>query len=457
MAAAGILDGFRDLGHDVQEKPSDDTDVLLTTARYGEPIRWRDALLFTARRRFGIERSPTLYTLVSMTPTEFADMLDYFTKTLVKEEPDPKDYEFASLAPTAYHVLHEQGRRGGPILTLQRLLQAQAKSIRILLVVGEDLPESVYHLDLVGAHPASKFDDLSALYQDVAMRIATTVSTHEVNHHEVIDDPLDKATWDKLTTPGAMLQAARELGKRNFFTQMVRISDLVEVPIVSDAIANQYSEGCFATWEPAIDSLIATVTGSARPVDKENITEDDLAVIVGVRADGAGALVRTVEGKRNDPPSTEAVEMIDMDNALPRVILGPEWGAETAAPVVRSKLHGHRGVSAYDPQLVEYVSLDEAFYHYLVTCGSDAQASAIKAAFARAQALQNPDDPRQIAFTVLPGHGLMMVEKWIPDKAPFQALWEAMDTGAIQIDSLVPQGPMTYVPKDGRLVVQYEA
>ena len=34
---------------------------------------------------------------------------------------------------------------------------------------------------------------------------------------------------------------------------------------------------------------------------------------VGHRADGRGARVRHVEGKRNDPPSSEAVEMMDAD------------------------------------------------------------------------------------------------------------------------------------------------
>jgi hypothetical protein len=31
--------------------------------------------------------------------------------------------------------------------------------------------------------------------------------------------------------------------------------------------AAQYSEGCFATWDPAVAGLVANVTGSARPVN----------------------------------------------------------------------------------------------------------------------------------------------------------------------------------------------
>ncbi len=78
---------------------------------------------------------------------------------------------------------------------------------------------------------------------------------------------------------------------------MIRINDLVHVPALEDAVSSQYSEGCFATWDPRLGALIATITGSARPVDKGRITEDDLAVISGVRRDGLGALVREVDGQ----------------------------------------------------------------------------------------------------------------------------------------------------------------
>ncbi|MEZ4767184.1 MAG: hypothetical protein R2844_02010 [Caldilineales bacterium] len=173
-----------------------------------------------------------------------------------------------------------------------------------------------------------------------------------------------------MTTPDAMCHAAREPGLRNFFTDTVHISSLTQVPAVGHSIASQYSEGCFSTWDTDVDALVATVTGSARPVEKAAITEADLVIITGVREDGMGALVRHVEDKANDPPSSEAVEMYDMDADLPQVRLDDG----SLAPVIRSKLHGHRGVKAYDPRYVEYVSLDSPFFSYPVTCGTDAQA-----------------------------------------------------------------------------------
>jgi hypothetical protein len=451
----GILNHFRAAGHSVQSGPDGDTDIILTTATFGEPVGWRTSLMLSGRRRYGLSHSPTIYTLVHVTPEQLDTTLDHFRKALAKEPPDLEDFAFPGMAPTAYRVLIEQGRRGGPIMALERLVQSQTMSIHVLLLVGDSRPHYVYHFDLVGAHPRSPAGDPEAFYRDIVLRIVTVESTHEVTGHEVVGAMIGDATWKNLTVPRAMKAAALELGQRQFFTEMVRIADLVQVPALHDAVAEQYSEGCFASWEPELDGLVATVTGSARPVDKGKIGDDDLAVIVGVRPDGKGALIRHVDGKRNDPPSSEAVEMMEMDTRLPKIVLGPEWGRRFEVPVARSKLHGHRGVTAYDPKHVEFLPLDAPYYHYLVSCATEAQARGIKEAFARSVALNNPDDPRQLAFTVLPGHGVVIVEKWVPRKAPFQVMWEAMDAGRFEPANEIPQGPMKFVlDSDGRMVLR---
>ncbi len=457
--ARGILQSFRLLGHDVQDTPTDQTDILLTTAEYGVPLNWRQSMVLTARRRFKLRKKTNVYTLVHVTPERLQADLDYLEKVLEKEPPDPADYHFPGMAPEAYHVLFEQGRRGGPILALERIVQSQAMGLRILLVVGDDHPDYVYHFDLVGAFPKSvNRNDATLFYHDIALRLTTTISTREVTDHQVVGEPIPYQEWASWPAPKAMRFAALELGKRNFFTEMVRINDLVRVPAVQDAVANQYSEGCFGTWEPRVEGLIATITGSARPVDKDNITEDDLAIIVGVRPGRAGAIVRHVEGKRNDPPSSEAVEMMDMDTPLPRLTIAPpEWDFEAEVPVVRSKLHGHRGVKSFDPALVEYAPLNPEYFDFIVSCATEAQAKGVRDAFSRAQCLLNPDDPRQIAFTILPGHGVVIAEKWVPGAAPFQAIWEAMDSGQLVIDSHVPQGRMRYQPDaSGQMILVEE-
>ncbi|RME89526.1 MAG: hypothetical protein D6770_04265 [Anaerolineae bacterium] len=455
--ARELLARLEAYGHTIVDPPQGEIDVLLTTAPFGKALNWRHALMFTARRRLNLPRAPLVITLLHATPERFRSLLDYFEGVLKKDPPDPADYDFPGLAAPAYRTLFEQGRRGGPILALMRLLQAQAKCIRLILVIGHEHPIEAYTFDLVGAHPRTDASDLDHFYTDLALRIATAASTSEINHHETIGDPIPWEIWQSLDAPKAMKVAGRELGKRNFFTEMVRVDHLAAVPAVPETIARQYSEGCFATWEPRLNALIATITGSARPVVKDDLTDDELAVIVGVRPDGKGALVRHVEGKRNDPPSSEAVELIDMDARLPRITLdASRWGHNGSVPVTRSKLHGHRGVRSYDPQRVEFVPVDPPYQHYPVSCSTDAQARAICAAFQRSEALTHPEDPRQIVFTVLPGHGIVIVEKWVAGKAPFQAIWEAMDDGSLEISPLVPQGPHTYRPNAEGKMQLYE-
>jgi hypothetical protein len=307
-------------------------------------------------------------------------------------------------------------------------------------VVGDKRPQSAFLFDLVGAHPQIRFEDPQSFYKDIAIRVLTAASTSEITNHETVVPLITRQEWESLTTIEEMTRASHELGKRDFFTEMIKVSQVAEIPGFSEAISQQYSEGCFATWEPRINGLLTTITGSARPVQKENITDKDLAVIAGIKPERDGALIRKVEEHPNHPPSSEAVEMIGMDLGLPKVAL--ENGAR--APVIRSKLHGHRGVRSFDLTRVEYVPLPESYLHYPVSCSTDAQYRAVQEAFSNSSALQNPQDPRQIAFTVLPGHGVVIVEKWVEDKSPFQVIWEAMDKQMIEITNHIPQGPFAF-------------
>lgn len=457
--AENLLAHFQKHGHTVLNDPRDNPDVLLTTAVYGKPVNWRRSLFLTARQRYNLDENPTVFTMIHMTPEKLEQVLAHFGRALEKEPPDPSDFSFPGLTSQAYRTLYEQGRRGGPILSLERLLQSQAMCVRVILVVGNRHPIEAYTFDLVGAHPRSQAVEGPHFYDDLMLRIATAVSTHEITDHEEVGEPLSKAEWESLSTPGAMRRAGLELGRRKFFTEMVQVSNLVSVPALNEAVSSQYSEGCFATWDPKIQALVTTITGSARPVAKDKLSDDELAVIVNERPDGKGAQVRRVQGKRNDSPSSEAVELIKMDQPLPHITIDAGWGVEVdhpvEVPVARSKLHGHRSVSSYDPKIVEHVYLDTAYYHYPVSCSTEAQARAIQTAFSRSEALNDPDDPRQVVFTILPGHGIVIVEKWVPGKEPFQVMWELMDDGRLQIENHVPQGPLAFIPDErGKMHLQ---
>ena len=436
--ASGLMDYFHQEGHTTQEVPSPETDVILTTARLGEPLRWREAVLFTARHRYKLKHTPTVITILHALPEEFSGWLDRIEQILKGDL--EMGQTFAGIPETAARTLYQQGKRGGTIMYLLRVLQIQSKSIRVLLVVGADEPRSAFLFDMVGAHPQIKFENTPAFYKDLATRIMTAASTEEITNHLAVEPEVKREEWNGLPTIKEMTQASHELGRRDFFTEMIQVSDVAEVPGFSDAISSQYSEGCFATWDPQLNGLLTTITGSARPVQKENITDKDLAVIVGIKPEHDGALIRKVEGHPNYPPSSEAVEMIGMDLGLPKISL-PN-GAQV--PVIRSKLHGHRGIRSFDRNRVEYVSVSESYLHYPVSCSTDAQYRAVQEAFSGSSALQNPQDPRQIIFTVLPGHGVVIVEKWVEGKQAFQVIWEAMDGREIEIANDIPQGPFTF-------------
>ena len=448
-----LRDEFARQGHAMVVEPSEDTDLVVTSGPFGQPLSWRDAVIFRLRPMYGVRHDPVVYSLVHATTSEFTDWMHRLEKALENDQPDPNDFPFDGLGDSAYRVLHEQGRRGGPILALERVVQAQVKSIRVLLVVGDERPERVFHFDLVGAHPQS-VGSVAEILEDVVLRMVTTVSTEDVAEHEATSDPVPRHVWERISTPVAMTVASSELNGRGFFTEPVVIADLVKVPAVSKAVADHYSEGCFGTWEAELQGLVATVTGSIRPVHKGHITTDDLAVIVGIRPSGMGAFFRPIEGMEIVPPSSEGVELMGMDHLLPWVRLPGSWGIDDEVPVLRSKLHGHRGVASYVSEAVEFVPLDPPYYDYLVSCASDAQAMGVKEAFSRSHALRDQRDPRRIVFTVLPGHGVMIAEKWIEGSAPFQAIWEAMDAGDLAVTSLVPQGRLGFVEDGGRMVLE---
>lgn len=442
-----LLEEMQGMGHGVQSAPDDETEVILATANFGEPQPWRDALLFMARRRYSLKQSPVVYTLMQIGKAQFHHMLESLEAALSEDSVNSTGLIFGGLAPDAWKVLKEQGRRGGPLLALQRILQAQSKSIRVILFVGDgDTPEFAYHFDLVGACPRSVAGN--GFYRDIALRIATAVCAEDVPAIPASDESIPAEIWDELYAPNAMEEASRQFGQREFFSDMIRIANLIGLPSLSDAVASQYSEGCFGTWDTELGAMIVTAAGSSQPVNKSQITKEHLAV---VKSNGMETIGLQIGGRPYRVPSSESYEMTMMDCLLPCI----EVAVGVNIPVVRSKLHGHRGIYAYCADKVEYVAMAEPYFHYPVSCSTYPQAQGIVEAFSRSQALNNPVDPRQIVFTILPGHGVFIIEKWCSGKVPFQAIWECMDEGHLEVSNDIPQAMMSYVRAvDGKMRLQ---
>src|SRR5512133_3518572 len=112
--AADLVGYFQDEGHSVQKIPAKKTDVILTTARLGEPLGWREALLFTARHRYKLDHAPTVFTIVHARPEQFNEWMARIQQILdgnVEEQ-----HKFAGIPDTATRTLYQQGKRGGTMM-----------------------------------------------------------------------------------------------------------------------------------------------------------------------------------------------------------------------------------------------------------------------------------------------------------------------------------------------------
>lgn len=444
-----LLDWFRANGSRVQSEPDNNTELIITTGRFGRPVGRDEALLFNAKRRYGLSQRPQVLTVVSMRPDEYEQTSAHFVDLGAGRVP-ASDARYTGLGPRAVEVMAEQAKRS-PEMAVGRLLQGQMISIRVMALIGDESgqPQRAIHYDLAGAHPTSDASDPRRFAAEAGGRILTAVCAHEVDRHQMVPERLPRSTWISLVTPEAMVEAGATFGRFGFFNSPIAVETFLGYRGIGDAIAAQYSEGCYGVYEPEIPGLITTATGSSRLVDKRSITRDDQAIVVGIRPEKDGALVMQVEGHPDVVPSVEAVEMMSLCRSVSTHPRRNRAGQVVQVPNVRAILHGHVGVESYDPAYVESVFLDEAYYQYLVSCGTGALAHGTAGAFSRGACLRDLSDPRAVAFLEQPGHGLVVVEKWVEGKAPFQVLREALETGRLCITNHVPQSHVDWVQAEG--------
>jgi hypothetical protein len=457
QVAGALLDWLRFAGCTVRETPGPDTELILTTSRHGLLTSRDDALFFHAKRRFRLARRPTTMTIVDVPEADYQRWLAHFSALALQPEDALAPERYPGLGPHAVEVIAHQARRGGPELAFSRLLQAQNISVRVLaLRTQAGRPYRAMHFDLAGARPVTDATDLDAFAADAGPRVLAAVCAQEVKAHSFVDPPVPAEKWAALAGPDAMIRAGTRFTEFGFFTTPFYVDKLLGYRGLSDAISAQYSEGCYAVFEPDLGGLITTATGSSRLVDKRSISRADQAVIVGLRPGREGALVRPVAGFDLVLPSVEAVEMLSIAQAIPTHTRQTSQGEPVLVPNLRALLHGHLGVGAYDPNYVEAVQLDPLYYQQLVSCGTGALAQGTAAAFARSSALRRLDDPRRLVFLEQPGHGVMVAEKWpvgAEPSAPFDTIYDYLQAGHIQMTLDIPQGPVaweTVAAPDGR-------
>jgi hypothetical protein len=457
QATDALLAWLRAAGSVVTSTPDAATDLIITTARLGTLVSRDEALLFHAKRKFRLPRRPKILTVVDVPEAEYHAWLASFSELAGQPADAPLTQQYAGLGPQAVEVIAHQARRGGPVLAFSRLVQAQVLSIRVLALRTLDgRPYRAMHFDLAGARPVTDATDLDDFAADAGARILAAMCTDEVNHHTFLDDPVPADKWSRLRSPDLMIRAGSTFTEFGFFTTPIQVEKMLGYRGIGDAISAQYSEGCYAAFDPDLPGLVTTATGSSRLVDKRSITRMDQAVVTGVRPSRDGAIVRPVAGMETVVPSVEAVEMMGICEAVSRHRRRNADGEAVEVPNISALLHGHLGIEAFDPDRVEAVSLEPLFYTQLVSCGTGALAAGTAAAFARSAALRDLEDPRRIVVLEQPGHGVMIAEKWPgPDgpHEPFATIHEYLRAGHLRMTLDIPQGPVAWeerVSLDGR-------
>jgi hypothetical protein len=454
QTVGGLLEWLQFAGCTVTDTPTAETDLILTTSRLGTLTPRDEALFFHAKRKFRLSRRPTTLTVMDVPEDDYQRWLAHFAELARQPEDALAPEQYPGLGPQAVEVIAHQARRGGPELAFSRLVQAQSLSVRVMaLRTLAGRPYRAIHFDLAGARPVTDATDPEAFAADAGPRILAAVCAQEVKNHVFLDEPVPAALWTSLAGPDAMIRAGTAFTEFGFFTTPFYVDKLLGYRGLSDAISAQFSEGCYAVYEPALGGMITTATGSSRLVDKRSITRADQAVIVGIRPGREGALVRPVEGLDPVLPSVEAVEMLAISQAVATHTRTTAQGQAVEVPNLRALLHGHLGVGAYDPNYVEMVQLDPLYYTQLVSCGTGALAQGTAAAFARSSALHRLDDPRRLVFLEQPGHGVMVAEKWAPEgqaDGAFDTIYAYLQAGHFQMTLDIPQGPIAWETVTGQ-------
>ncbi len=85
-----LLGKLQAMGHRVLDHPGGQVDLVLTSANFGEPVSWRQAPMFSARRRFGLDHTPTVVTLLKTDQSTVDQTLARLEAGLRSEEPSPE-------------------------------------------------------------------------------------------------------------------------------------------------------------------------------------------------------------------------------------------------------------------------------------------------------------------------------------------------------------------------------
>ncbi|MFE9703271.1 hypothetical protein [Streptomyces sp. NPDC005930] len=422
--AERLVASFEQQGHTVVDRSHGDVDLLLMHAHVPEgpePLQLRipeqcPPPSATLRQSHGLRRAPRhLVALV-----EIAEQL--------------------SVLP------HAQ------VVAAARTAMARLGAAKVVFVTRGSAPGQVAEVTLCtmeGGHPTEH----RAIAEGIRDRLVTTACAEDVaEHYDIVRDALPADAWQASPTPDALAQAGRRMGQLGLLAAPVRLTDFV-----SEQLADMYelymgvrgySEGMLFAYDPDLDCLVVTGSGSW-DVDKRALTREQVVAVEPRLIGGKRLRVLAPRGILPVQPSVETWEICALMEAVPtvRVSRNPagRWqldpAGEREVPLVRAGIHAHVGVTSSDAAVIETVEPDRVEFPYGFGCGTNLTTEVARTTIARSAAVHDPGDERRYVRWPLLYHGEMAVELWKPGlpPTPFQGLLDLYGTAVSYTPDDVPQ------------------
>jgi len=320
------------------------------------------------------------------------------------------------------------------VVSTARVAMGRIGSFKVVFVSGSGADEVTY-CTLEGGHPTETHAKVDGLRD----RLVASASAREVGgHFDVNNDAITQAAWNETKIPDEIVRAGHRMHQLGLLPQPQKISDYV-----SPRMARVYerylglkgfSEGMLFAVDPLTGTTMVTASGSW-DVDKRALHRDEVTALSGI-VEGR-VQVQAPFGVRPKGPSVEALEVLSLLDAAPRIRLSPDgangWRldpeGQIEVPIIRSGIHAHIGVASADEAVVETIEPDRKNYPYGFGCGTDLMCEVARSTVERSSAINDPKDRRRFVRWPMLYHGEMVVELWKEgaENVTFEGLLDLFD------------------------------
>jgi hypothetical protein len=401
-----LLDSFRDQGHTIVTTSEPDIDLLIDNCMIPngpEPLVQRiqersQPLMLTVVKDYQLNRRPhNLVVLVGV------------------------DESLGSWS----HV---------DVVSTARITMGRIGTFKVVFVSGSGADEVTY-CTLEGGHPT----ETNAKVHGLRDRLVSSASAREVGgQFDINNDAISQAAWNDTKIPDEIVRAGHRMNQLGLLPQPQKISDYVSPRLarVYERFLglNGFSEGMLFAIDPLTGTTMVTASGSW-DVDKRALHRDEVTALSGI-VEGR-VQVQAPVGARPKGPSVEALEVLSLLDAAPRVRLTREgangWrldpNGQIEVPIIRSGIHAHIGVVSANDTVVETIEPDRKGYPYGFGCGTDLMCQVARSTVERSSAINDPKDRRRYVRWPMLYHGEMVVELWKEgaENVTFEGLLDLFD------------------------------